>query len=148
MAEAPFQRDHFKSWVTVPVRWGDMDAMGHVNNAMYMTYLESARIHLFAELGMERPMDDAHIGFALVSVTCNFRQQVQFPATLEIGTAVERIGMRSFHLIHGMFWEGTDRLAADSSSVVAWVDYAKGQSIPLSEAMRALLERMLAPQKK
>ena len=145
MPDYPCHRDQFPSWVSVPVRWGDMDAMGHVNNAMYMTYLESARIHLFAELGMAQPMDAAHIGFALVSVTCNFRQQVRFPATLEIGTALRSVGNRSFHLVHGLFFEETGNLAADASSVVAWVDYNRGQAIPLSGAVRTLLEARLAP---
>lgn len=136
------RREGLHRWVSVPVRWGDMDAMGHVNNAAYFVYLECARIQLFADLGHGEAIGGDQHGFALVSVGCNFRAQVRYPATIEIGTRVTRIGGSSFSLAHGLFYAGTEELVADAHSVVVWTNYATGKSAPLREAMRGLLEAL------
>lgn len=127
----------YRLWVTQQVRWGDMDALGHVNNANYFVYCESARMEFFAQLGLEALTQDGALGPALVTATCNFKQQVRHPATLEVGLTVARIGGTSFTLEYGLF-QGED-LVADGSSVVVWVDYGAGQSLPLPDALRASL---------
>lgn len=134
-------RDEFKRWTRVEVRWGDMDAMGHVNNAKYFTFLESARIEMFRDLGLARPMTEERLGFGLVSASCNFRKQVHYPATLEIGTRVTKIGNTSFQLQHAYFLEGEATLMADAVSAVVWVDYNAGKGVPIPDEIRALLGR-------
>lgn len=138
------KRENFPLWARVEVRWGDMDAMGHVNNAMYFTYLESARIALFAALGLEAPMTAERTGMSLAHAGCNFRAEVKYPAVLEIGTVVTKIGTASFHLAHVFLREGTDTLVADGNSVVVWTDYAHGKSAPIPDAVRARLQAFVA----
>ena len=133
------KRSDFPLWARVQVRWGDMDAMGHVNNAMYFTYLETARIELFASLGLEGPMTDGKIGMSLAHAACNFRREVKYPNVLEIGTVVTKVGTSSFQLAHVFLFDGTDTLAADGNSVVVWADYARGKSVPLPDAVRMKL---------
>ncbi len=124
-------REDFRHWETVIVRWGDMDSMGHVNNAVYFTYLESARISYFDAIEIWTYREDERHGPALVSVTCHFRQQVRYPATLDVGIRVSDIRRRSLVFVHEMYQHATDEIVADGTSVVAWVDYAVGKAIPL-----------------
>lgn len=126
----------YRHWITVPVRWGDMDAFGHVNNAKYFTYCESARISYFQAIGLGAQITTPDHGPSVVTATCNFRQQVHHPATLEVGVRAVKIGRTSFPLEYGIFLEGTNDLVADGSSVVVWVDYGAGKSTPLPESLK------------
>lgn len=113
--------------------------MGHVNNARYFTYLESARMALFNLLGPPLLSEEKR-GFALVHTACNFRQQLHYPGTVDIGTRVTKIGNSSFHLGHAFYRQDEDVLVADAASVVAWVNYGVGEAEPLPECVRAGLE--------
>lgn len=129
-------RDEFNILLPVEVRWGDMDAFGHVNNAVYFTYCESARIRYFDEIPLERYREAEEHGPALVSATVNFRAQVHYPASLEVGARVTSLGGRSFTHEYVVFRAGSEEIVADGTSVSAWVDYAAGRSIPLPAALK------------
>jgi len=135
-------RDLFNVWISIDVRWGDMDAFGHVNNASYFTYCESARIRYFEELGLEELHRPGEIGPAVVTATCNFQRQVHYPATLEVGVRAERIGSKSFHLEYGLFVEGSGEVVADGSSVVVWVDFKAGKGVLLPEEITARIRQI------
>lgn len=141
------KRDEFQMWAKIDVRWGDMDSMGHVNNTKYFTYLETARIHLFAELGLLGAFGSDGQGMSLAHTGCNFRREVRYPNWLDIGSSVTKVGTSSFHLRHGMFFVDTDDLAADATSVVVWTDFTQGRSMPLPVEVRAKLEEYLAEHK-
>ncbi len=80
--QRPPSRGDFRFWWPVSVRWGDMDAMGHVNNVIYLQYLESARIGYFETLsGWDgRTEGSGRQGPVLVSQTFNYRRMVFYPA--------------------------------------------------------------------
>jgi acyl-CoA thioester hydrolase len=109
------------------VRFRDCDAMGHVNNAVYSTYLEEARIDVVGSL-------DA---FILARVEIDFRAELHAGEEIETRTRVGRIGTKSFDLEHEI--RSGERLVAEARSVLVGYDYATGSSIPLSPA---LLERL------
>jgi acyl-CoA thioester hydrolase len=132
-------RARFKHWTTQEVRWGDMDALGHVNNSAYFVYCESGRMAFFGDLGMVEHTGGGARGPALATANLEFKQQVRHPATLDIGLAVERIGGSSFTLIYGLFRAGEDEVVAQGQSVVVWVDYAAGRSEALPDALRDAL---------
>jgi len=119
----------------IDVRWGDMDAFGHVNNACYFTYCESARIAYFDAVELDAARQEPQHGPALVTATCNFLRQVHYPAALEVGARVTQIGRKSFTLDYVICRRDTAEKVADGTSVVVWVDYAVGRSIPLPEAL-------------
>ena len=137
-------RADFRAWKPIEVRWSDMDSMGHVNNAIYFTYLEQARIGFLRDQGAASGMKVDGKGFGLVSIGCDFKRQVHYPAVLEIGTRVSQIGNRSFHLEQGVFLEGQETLMAHGRTVMCWVDYEQEKAIPLPEEVRSVLERFLA----
>ncbi len=141
MATELITRAQFPFWFPLEVRWGDMDAMGHVNNAVYFRYCESARIALLRSLNIKGRAEGSTQGPVLVTTACDFKREVKYPATLDIGVRVEAVTRRSFALQYALFFAGTDDLAAVARSVNAWVDYAELRAVELPEELRALLSR-------
>jgi len=130
-------RGDFKYWEDIVVRWGDMDALGHVNNAKFFTYFESGRLGYFAKLDLLRFRRHEYEGPGLVSATCHFRKQVRYPDTLEVGVRVSEMRTRSYSFVLELYRKGTDVLVAEGTSVGVWVDYKAEKAVPLPEALRA-----------
>jgi acyl-CoA thioester hydrolase len=129
-------RDRFRIWETLTVHWGDMDALGHVNNARYFTYFESARFRYFRAVGLEELGEGGKLGPVLVSTSCDFRRQIRYPATLEVGARTTRLGRTSFTMDYAVFEAGAEAPSAESRGVIVWVDYAANRPLPLPEALR------------
>jgi acyl-CoA thioester hydrolase len=125
----------------ITVRWGDMDSMGHVNNAKYFTYCESARMSYFAAVRMQEHREDERHGPALVAATLNFRRQVRYPAELEVATRVSEIGRSSFKMEYEIVYRGTEEPVADGTGVVVWTDYGTGRSLPLPDSLKEEIRR-------
>jgi acyl-CoA thioester hydrolase len=113
------QRDH--------VRFRDCDAMGHVNNAVYSTYLEQARIGI---LGGLEP-------YILARVEIDFRAELRAGEDVEVRSRCSRVGTKSFQLEHQIWAD--DRLVADATSVLVGYDYTTGTSVPLTDNQRRRL---------
>ena len=109
------------------VRFRDCDAMGHVNNAVYSTYLEQARIGI---LGGLEP-------YILARVEIDFRAEVRSDEDVEVRSRCSSVGTRSFELEH-QIWTG-DRLVAEAKSVLVGYDYTSGTSVPLTENQKRRL---------
>ncbi len=139
MQDHPPSRAEFRYWKTIEVRWGDMDAQGHVNNTVYFTYCESARVELLRKIGFKGKQAGLTEGPTLVHASCDFKKQVIYPATLDVGLRVERISARSFKMVYGIFFHGSEEVAAVAASVNAWANYAEGHSVELPEEIRAAL---------
>ena len=124
--------------------WGDMDALGHVNNARYFTWFESARLALFERVGLAaagRPS----VGPILAHTRCDFLAPVVHPAELVAGTRIERLGTTSFTMAYGVAHAAApERLVARGEGVVVLIDYASGGKVPIPAELRAKLEA-LAP---
>jgi acyl-CoA thioester hydrolase len=120
------------------VRWGEMDALGHVNNVSYFRYLEDARITWMAGLGAQPAT--AGEGFVLAHVECHFRRAIVYPERIEVLTYVGDLG-RSNVPMYQEIRSAADRdiLYAYGENRVVWIDFASGQSWPLPEALRARL---------
>jgi len=109
------------------VRFRDCDAMGHVNNAVFSTYLEEARIGVLGGLSP----------FILARVEIDFRSQLRAGEQIEVGTRCSRIGTKSFDLEHQI--QADSRVIADARSVLVGYDYEAEASVPLSEEIRRRL---------
>jgi acyl-CoA thioester hydrolase len=110
------------------VRFRDCDAMGHVNNAVFSTYLEQARIAIVGGLDT----------FILARVEIDFRAELRSGDDIEVRSRCSRIGTKSFDLEHEI-WTA-DRKVADAKSVMVGYDYAAGASAPLTDDQRKRLE--------
>lgn len=122
--------------ITIDVQWGEMDALGHVNNARFFTWFESARIALFQRIGVATT-GPAEIGPILATTTCDFVRPVIFPATVRVGVRVARVGETSIT----MEYQVTDasHLYARGSSVAVLVDYRSMQKVRVPDDVRAAI---------
>jgi len=125
----------------MPIRWGDMDAMGHVNNTNYFRYIESARIAWLEQVGgLANPAGE---GPVIVSAAMNFIKQLTYPADIEVRTFVAPPGRSSVEVSHEIRLVGADgapgEVHAHGTAKVVWVDFKIGKSAPLPETLRAAL---------
>lgn len=116
-----------------------MDAQGHVNHTVYFTYCESARVELLRLIGFKRKQAGLVEGPTLVHASCDFKKQVAYPAKLDVGIRVDKTGQRSFRMVYGIFFHGTDELAATGATINAWANYAEGRSVELPAYIRSAL---------
>jgi acyl-CoA thioester hydrolase len=125
-----------------PIRWGDMDMMGHVNNTVYFRYLETARIAWLEQI--EGSPDPAGIGPVIINAHCTFLKQLKYPGEIEVSTYVGPGGRSSFEMINEIRLVGADGQAgadvhATGGSKIVWVDIREEKSVPLPERVRAVL---------
>jgi acyl-CoA thioester hydrolase len=124
--------------MVIPIRWGDMDAMGHVNNTLYFRYLEIVRIEwLHRVMG---PPDPQGEGFVIVNAFCNFIRQLEYPGDLLAKHYVAAPGRSSFDTYVTL--ERTDApgiVYAEGGATVVWLNIPQGRAVPMPDALRALL---------
>ena len=126
----------------VSPRFRDTDAMGHINNAVYVTYLEVARQEYWGRLvgGAGEAHDYRRVPFILAHVSCDFRSEALVNEGLEIGIRCEWIGSKSFAFAYEICEQKTRRLVVEAVSVQVCYDYGAKRSIPMPEALRRALE--------
>ena len=124
----------------IEVRFRDCDAMGHVNNAVYFTYFEQARIVLADTLGLRRSLEQAGLGLILAHASCDYRAQVVFGDTVDIGVAVTAIGRSSFTVEYEIRRVKDDSVVATGKSVQVVFDYTAGKTIVIPDVFREKLE--------
>lgn len=125
--------------VEIPVAWGDMDAMGHVNNTVYFRYFETVRIAAFGQLGLGDIAASNGVGPILHSASCRFRIPLTFPDTVLVGAAVDEIGEDRFVMRYRAVSQQHQAVAAEGESMIVTFDYANGVKAPISAALRAQL---------
>lgn len=128
--------------IELPVFWGDQDAFGHANNAVYFRWLESARIAYLERVAMAEKRAADAIGPILAAITCNYRRQVKYPDTMVVGTRITRIGRTSLTMDQ-QIWSCSHRaLVADSGSTVVIFDYQAERSSPVPAALRDAISQL------
>ena len=128
----------FRVCSTLQPRFRDTDAMGHINNAVYVTYLEVARQEYWREL--DRTLDYRHVPFILAHVTIDFRSEALMKETLELGVRCDWIGGKSFGFGYEIREQASGRLVVEASTVKVCYDYTTKQSIPMPDALKQKLE--------
>ena len=122
----------------IPVRWSDMDAFGHVNNATYLIYFEQARASWWKKLGLK--FDGTGEGPVVVSAQCDFMKPIVFPADLLIHIYVGSPGRSSYTIFYEITVEGDSEIIyAKGSTVIVWINYKKNKSLSLPDFMRDVL---------
>lgn len=121
---------------TLSVRWGDMDAYRHVNNALYLRYLEEAQVQLLATLGSD--MTGVGTDPMVINVGCTFLRPVTYPDTLTIDCYVADPGRSSFMTYYEIFSEHDKSTpVSQGHSKIVWVNHQTGRSVPLPDHIRA-----------
>lgn len=122
----------------IPIRWGDMDAMGHVNNTVYFRYMEQNRIEWFEALGFgvgatqrESPV--------IINASCTFMIPLTYPGTVECRMLAGATGRSSVMTYHEIRIVGDDTLYAEGAAKIVWMNPATGKSVALPDGIHAAL---------
>ena len=124
--------------VTIPIRWGDMDAMGHLNNVSYFRYMETCRIDWLQSIGS--PLDPAGEGVVIVNVFCNFYRQLAYPGNVLVRMYVSEPARTTFET-----WVTMERrdepgvIYAEGGATTIWVDFPNQKAKALPDWLRALV---------
>jgi len=126
----------------MPIRWGDMDAFGHVNNTVYFRYMEQARIAWMEDCGIA--MDGGGEGPVIVNAHCSFLRQLKYPGEVEVRTYACSPGRSSFvTVVEIRRTDQPDLLVAEGGAKVVWVNYAQEKSVRLPEVIREAIDALV-----
>ena len=125
---------------TDKIRYGDTDRQGHVNNAVFSTFLETGRVEILYDFGAAKHCHGA--SFVIATLTLEFAKPLFWPGIVTIETQVTRIGTSSIELFQRV--SQSNRLAATARTVIVQVDNATEKALPLSAGMKAFLEQYRA----
>lgn len=121
---------------TLPLRWGDMDAYGHVNNTVYFRFFEEARVEWLDELGFT--VDGSGQDPIIVTTGATFLRELNYPNTIEVRTFTGKAGRSSLETFHEIVGKDDGTVYCEGYAKIVWFDHDSRQSIPLPEKLRAL----------
>ena len=122
----------------IPIRWGDMDAMGHVNNTVYFRYMEQARISWFEQLVPEDEVWQS-TGIVIVNASCNYKRPITYPGTVEVKLLVGPPGGSSTPTFYELRVGADPVPYADGAAVVVFVDMKTQKPARIPEGIRQRL---------
>src|SRR3954471_19345618 len=131
--------DQFPGRTAEQIRYGDLERQGHVNNTVFATFFESARVMLLRE--PKNLLNPPGATSVLARLDINFRRELHWPGTVEIGTGTLEIGRSSYTFLQAIFHEG--ECAATARATMVMIDAATRHARPLPEDVVARLEKLL-----
>jgi acyl-CoA thioester hydrolase len=129
--------------MVIPMRWGDMDAMGHVNNTLYFRFLETARIEWLRSINCQP--DPKGEGLVILNAFCSFKRQLVYPGDLLVNMYASDIGEKTFET-----WatiarsDAPDVICAEGGATTVWIDFPAEKAKPMPQWLRAKLLAYLA----
>jgi acyl-CoA thioester hydrolase len=129
----------YPSRTSADIRYSDLDRQGHVNNAVFATFSEVGRVAFMYDPA--RPLASEGRSFVIARLLIDFRAELFWPGTVEIGTGVVRVGRSSFTLAQGMFSEG--RPVATTEATIVMVDKETRRSTPLPPKTLDVLQSLM-----
>jgi acyl-CoA thioester hydrolase len=141
--DAAARRADYRHLVPIPTRWADVDVYGHVNNATYYSYFDTAVNAFLIERGL---LDVERSGaiFIVAETLCRFHRSLAFPDVVEAALRVARVGRSSVRWEIGLFRRGDDDPAATGHFVHVLVDRATRRPLPVPEQVRQALAPLAA----
>jgi acyl-CoA thioester hydrolase len=128
--------------ISIDVRWGEMDALRHVNNTAYFRYFEEARVRLFSAMGLDAAAGRYGV---LAHASCDFLKPLMYPARVVVGMRLARVGRTSLELDCWIADAGDpEALHARGRNVLVCADAATGRPLPWTDADRQALDRCFA----
>jgi acyl-CoA thioester hydrolase len=137
---APHRHD-FPHWASDTIRYGDLDRQNHVNNAVFSTYLETGRVMVLRDPGCGLLVPDTE--FSLVRAVIDFRGELRWPGTIDIGTAIARVGTSSLTFAQAVFQGETCAASAQTTVVLVDAETRRPRPFPaeVAERIRASMPR-------
>lgn len=123
----------------IAIRWGDLDAYNHVNNTLYLRYMEEARIQLLLQMGYS--LDDPKQGPVVINLQCSFLHPVTYPDNLSIECFAVEPGNSSFMTYYRLHSQKQNKLVCEGSAKIVWIDKTTNRSIALPAKLRKLIDQ-------
>jgi acyl-CoA thioester hydrolase len=139
----PEGRDAYRHFTTVSTRWMDNDVYGHVNNVVYYSFFDTVVNAYLIDAGALDPERGPVIGL-VVETRCHYFAPVAFPDVVHVGLRVARVGTSSVRYEAGVFRNDEPLCAAKGHFVHVYVERASRRPVPVSDVLRAALERIRA----
>ncbi len=130
--------------LTIPVQWGEMDAYGHVNNAVFFRYFESARVAYLDRCGFLEAYECDRIGAILHSTDCRFRLPLLHPDTIQVGCKATAVADDRFTSTYRIVSLTAGEIAAEGRAIVVAYDYRTNAKTTLPERVRRLIAQIEA----
>lgn len=121
------------------IRWGDMDALGHVNNTLYFRYMEQVRLEWIYTRAAAGGPYDGDTGPLIINASCTFFEPLVYPAEIEVIMSLGEAGRTSIGSFYDILLDG--RKVAEGAAKIVWIDLATGRPTPLPDAVRALVDQ-------
>jgi len=122
----------------IAVRWGDMDAYAHVNNTVYFRFCEQARVEWVEALGFT-VLSESGQGPVIINAACTFLLPITYPAQVVVKLYAGDPGRTSVMTWYDILVEGDERIHAEGSAKMVWMDHDTGKSVPIPDELRSAL---------
>jgi acyl-CoA thioester hydrolase len=130
------QRSDFDFWSSMKTRWRDMDALGHLNHAIYLEYMETARVDVYIQLGFSGIRKDMDESTILGSMDVHYLSQVKHPSSLDVGHRICRVGSKSFDFLAAIFIENEEKPVCSALFKMVAFNYDLNKAILVPDLIR------------
>ena len=137
-----YTRNNFDFWTTIYTRWGDMDGLRHINHAAYLTYMETARLDLYKQIGHAFERWNQVESSILASMEVNYIGQAIHPSIFEIGQRITRIGAKSYDILTSIFKKGEAKPVLQANFILVSINYDTGKTIPVPDEIKKYLNSL------
>lgn len=137
MQKPSYERSTFPHWVEIPIRFRDLDPLNHVNNAIFSTYYEEARIQFIAGLPAFSNALDKGFSFVLANINIHFISPAEFPAQLLIGSGITELGNTSISSFQAIYHADSKKLLSVAEASGVWFDLNRQRPAPIPEINNA-----------
>ncbi|MFV0574431.1 MAG: acyl-CoA thioesterase [Vibrio sp.] len=134
--------DGFPVVTEIPVAWGEMDALQHVNNAMYFRYFETARIDYFKHINLMENIAITQVGPVISETSCRYKIPVTFPDTLFIGTKITDLQNDRFTMKYQIVSKKLNKVTTLGSATVVMFDFKNNQKANLTPEVLATIHQL------
>ena len=142
--EPGMTRSDYGYFARIVTRWADCDPYGHVNNAQYYSFFDSALSKMLVERGVIRAKDWNSIGLCIES-QCKFHASLEFPANLDVGVRIGKLGDKSIRYEIAIFEEEAETPSATGYFVHVFVDPDTRRPVPLVQGQRDAVADLVRP---
>jgi len=128
--------------IDIPIAWGEMDALRHVNNIVYFRYFESARMAYFDKLDIWNYMQETGTGPILAATSCKFRIPLTYPDTVSVGTKTTRIEDDRYLMNYAVVSHRHRKIAAEGEGLIVSYDYRELRKVSLPDEIKERIRRL------
>lgn len=132
---------HFNFFQPVQIRYNDIDAQGHVNNAKFVTFIEFARFRYLTTVGLWDGMSFMDLGLIVADVHINYLAPIKLFQNINVGVKVSKIGNKSISFIYQIEDSDTRQIMATAETIMVSFDYLKQISTPVSKRWRDIISK-------